>query len=103
MTEKHFKDFDDYGTSIMLINSDKGFNIFNRIKGNFEIITVTQEEAKQPQLQYPPGKPNEKDRNHFFKLLDKYPYTLAINKFEKKKRRHSVNIFEKLINRKVVS
>jgi len=86
MTEKHFNDQDNYGTSSVFINTSKGLEIFNTVKKNFNITETTIEEAMQPQLQHPPQKPDEFSRNLFFKLISRYQYNSAIKKFEGKKR-----------------
>ena len=55
--EKFNKDFNDNkGVSLVIVNSNKGKEIFDSIKDNFNIIESNSENSKQPSLEKPTSK-----------------------------------------------
>lgn len=79
---------DDKGVSLVLINSTKGKEIFNKIKDNIHVIKTDIDHAMQPNLQCPSSiSPQrlafEKEYKHkgFLFVMKKYGKTRKRNKF----------------------
>ena len=72
----------DKGTSLVMINSDKGMELFNLIKNQIEWKEFTMEDARSgnPALDLSLKAVNN-DRDDFFKALDKYPFDKVAAQF----------------------
>jgi acetyltransferase-like isoleucine patch superfamily enzyme/coenzyme F420-reducing hydrogenase beta subunit len=72
----------DKGTSLVMVNSEKGQKLFDAIKGEIEWRQFTMEDARRgnPAMEssLSPAKPN---RNAFFEDLDKLPFEEVAAKF----------------------
>jgi len=79
--EKSIKDFDDKnGVSLVIINSQKGKELFEDIKLHFEIIKSDTENCLQPNLISPSKKPNEYDK--FWEDYLKKGYKHVVKKYK---------------------
>lgn len=74
----------DKGTSLVMINSDKGQSLFNRIKHNLIWKQFTMDDAKtgNPALtnSLKPAKPNRKE---FFEAINTQPFEIVAKRFFK--------------------
>ncbi len=65
----------DKGTSLVMINSDRGMSLFESIKNNIVWREFTLEDARKgnPAL-YSSLKSVKPDRSEFFRVLDEMPF-----------------------------
>lgn len=78
--EKKYKYFDDdIGTSLVMVNNEKGEKIFNLIKNNLKIIKVKKKETIQPNLKSPAS--SNLYRNIFWKDYHKYGLKYVSKRF----------------------
>lgn len=72
----------DKGTSLVMVNSDKGMELFNAIKSQIEWKEFTMEDARKgnPALDTSLKAVNN-DRAAFFKALDEYPFDKVAKNF----------------------
>lgn len=72
----------DKGTSLVLVNSDKGMALFDTIKGNVVWKEFTMEDARggNPAMDLS-LKPVADNRKSFFEAIDKYPFEKVAEKF----------------------
>jgi len=92
----------DKGTSLIMVNSDKGQRLFDSIKPEIEWKEFTYEDAKKGNPAISKSlQPANDDRTQFFLDLDKYPFEkVAKRHFPiKKKETGSMNIIKRLYNR----
>ncbi len=76
------KDFNDgNGVSLIIVNSSKGMNYFNRIKDCFNVLEYTYEECEQPALIEPTSKPNNYEE--FNSFYDREGPEKAFKKYNK--------------------
>lgn len=78
--DKVMPDFDDNkGVSLVLLNTKKGLELFNKVKNDLIVRESNTKDCLQPQLMYP-SKPNPK-REQFFKDYNKYGYEYVLKKY----------------------
>ena len=71
----HFPEFDDNkGCSLIIVNSEKGKNLFSKVSGQFGFIKINKGQALQPNLQHPTEKPIDYDKfwDDYFKFGFEY-------------------------------
>jgi acetyltransferase-like isoleucine patch superfamily enzyme/coenzyme F420-reducing hydrogenase beta subunit len=72
----------DKGTSLVMINSEKGKRFFDELKGTIVSKQFTMEQAAAGnQAMNSPLKPAGNDRKEFFAALDKYPFEEVAKRF----------------------
>lgn len=91
----------DCGTSLVMVNSTKGRDLFDKIKGNIEYrqFTMEQAAAANPAM-YSSLKSVREDRDDFFKVINELPFEQVARRFfpmptfknELKKRLHLAGI-----------
>lgn len=78
--EKNFAEYDDNkGISLVMINSDKGIHVWNRISDKTDWLEVSMEQAIQPNLQAP-SEENE-NRQGFWHWYIRYGLKIAGQRF----------------------
>jgi len=78
--ERYYPEFEDQlGVSLVLVNTEKGEKLYQRVSQNLVQIEVKREETKQNSLSRLP-KPN-KQRESFWDYYNKFSYKIAIKKF----------------------
>lgn len=72
----------DKGTSLVMVNSNKGLHLFESIKDEIEWKEFTVEQAAQGNpAMFQSLKPANPDRKEFFEALDKYPFDVVAKTF----------------------
>lgn len=72
----------DKGTSLVMVNSDKGLQLFNSIKDEIEWKAFTLEQAARNNPAINRSlKPADLDREAFFEALDKHPFDVVARNF----------------------
>lgn len=78
--QNHMPDFDDNkGISLMLINTEKGKMIFEKIKDNLDVRESNTNDCIQPQLEHPTIIPDERD--NFWLEYFKHGYKYILKKY----------------------
>lgn len=77
--EKILKIYDNKGMSALLINTQKGLDIFKKIVNNLEIYKVELKDFKHGPLHHPTIKPEKYDE--FWRDYKKYGYKYATDKY----------------------
>lgn len=82
--EKNNPDFckENKGVSLILINTEKGRNIFERVKDKLEIVHAEKKDYMQPNLQHPTGL--HSDRDEFERDYQKKGFEYVLNKYRLK-------------------
>lgn len=70
---------DNRGTSLVIVNTEKGIDILSRIKEYFEIFPISEDEARQRNLETPTTE--GKDRNAFWAYYYKHGFEKSCQKF----------------------
>jgi len=101
ISTKHPEMDDNKGTSLLLINSEKGLIVFNKIENNIKYIETDIESA----LKCNPSiitsvKPN-KNRNKFFSNYEKIGFSKTVNKYTKRNFLKRVISFIKRVKKKL--
>ncbi|MFI3227799.1 MAG: Coenzyme F420 hydrogenase/dehydrogenase, beta subunit C-terminal domain [Clostridia bacterium] len=73
--------YDPMGNSLVLIHTDKGLELFNKIKNSLEYQLSNQEDCLQPNLKEPT--PISSNRKAFWTDYKKFPFQKIINKYAK--------------------
>lgn len=89
------------GISSMMINTKKGFELFNKISNKFVVKEKYYDEllAGNPALINNPQKASEREKNKFFKKMDKYDFEYAINSLKERKIKKIIKFMKKLIKK----
>lgn len=76
----YYPDFDDNkGCSLIIQNTDKGKELFNRTKDQFISLKINKNEALQPNLEHPTEKPCDYD--NFWQDYHKFGFEYAVFKY----------------------
>ncbi len=76
--------YDKYGTSLVIVSSDKGRELLNRIDENIVLKEVDFDSAVNRNIPYTKSVKMPNDREMFFDDLDKLEFDSLINKYIKK-------------------
>lgn len=70
---------DDKGISLLILHNEKAEKLFDKIKGELEVLEVKPEEVYQKPLFQPEECPVDRDK--FWKVYNKKPFKTVVNKF----------------------
>lgn len=94
--ERKLKIYDNKGMSVLLINSDEGLKIFNKLKDNLEYYLINISDLKHGPLRTPTQKP--KDYENFINDYREYGYEYVAKKYASA----TIKIYFSTIRRRIV-
>ena len=96
--EKAAPGFDDgKGVSLVIINTEKGRQMFNAVKDSCEYTETKIEDSMQAPLSRPIGKPE--NRNEFWTDYKKYDFSRIIKKYGTKNRKQIIKYYLRRLKR----
>lgn len=94
--EKAHKIYDSKGTSLLIVNSDKGDKMLSSLAGSCKLIPSDIKLAMQNGIKHPPRMP--KNRDEFWKLFHASGYKVAVDKYGTLTSKQKISVVSKRIS-----